>query len=412
MVDGFDKEKKYYGEVWFVENEDERQFCVMSFNGDKIWLETNLHSKKRQYKETQILGTFTGVGYFIFIDCRIQHSSSGIIETRIYKPKYTFVSSTYFINTKSLKIKEFRVVNDAITNWVGNSIWYSQTEEKLHKTYFNDIYEITKRKLQINIEHYQNFKMEKQSTLKISNRGAVKFKLENSVTILEAIGLYDQFQKVLQLVHGRSAKFKQFCFKCIGCGEWQDLYYDDTKLTKSNFPFVHSEYEKIKSSLNIILNASFTDSDFQFCLDRLMENFIGNHSSHNKRFTNSISAYEAYYKTYSKIGEISLKKRISENATIFKLIGDFQDEKWKYIPAKIVRARNYHIYSNPDNKEIYSELELLYLSFLFDYTTTYLLLSEIGNIQNHVLDNYISQGKSTFVDMQRTNTILGSNLLI
>ena len=85
MIDGFDKSKKYYGEVWFVEKEGEKQFCILSFNEDDIWLETNLHSKQRHYKEPQILGSFTGAGHFTFIDCRIQHSSSGVTETRIYR---------------------------------------------------------------------------------------------------------------------------------------------------------------------------------------------------------------------------------------------------------------------------------------------------------------------------------------
>ena len=142
-----------------------------------------------------------------------------------------------------------------------------------------------------------------------------------------------------------------------------------------------------------------------------MENFIGQQSSHNKRFTNSISAYEAYYKNYSKVGKTQLDKRIKENDEIFKRIGDLKDDVWMSFPKKVVRARDYHIHSNPDNKDVYSEFELLYISFLFDYVIAYLLLSELEGVQQYLLDEYIEQGKRTFVNMQRTNVILGSNPL-
>lgn len=411
MINGFDKNKKYYGEIWFAESEDERQFCVLFFKEDKIWLETNLHSKQRHYKETQILGSFTGVGYFTFIDCRIQYSSSGITETRIYAPKYTFVSDKHFINTQTLKVSDFYIDNDVIAKWIYSNVWYDSLEDKLHRKELTDIYDLTESGLKITIKHFQNIKMEEHTSLRISNRGAVKFELPEPVTILEAMGLYDQFQKVLQLVFGRSAKFRRFCFKCMGCGEYKDLYYNDTRLTKSTSTFIHTYYEKINDSLQPILNAAFANDTFRFCLDRLMENFIGTHTSHNKRFTNSISAYEAYYKNYSKVGKTQLDKRIKENDEIFKRIGDFKDDDWASFPKKVVRARDYYIHSNSDNKGVYSEFELLYISFLFDYVIAYLLLLEIDGVQPELLDEYIKQGKSTFVDMQRTNVILGSNPL-
>lgn len=411
MIDGFDKNKKYYGEVWFVEKEDEKQFCVMSFNDDDIWLETNLHSKQRSYKEPQILGLFTGLGYITFIDCRIQHSSSGITETRIYRAKYSFVSHQHLIDTQTLKIKEFYIVNDVISKWVSHTLWYDHTEDKLHKKIFKDEYLVENIKVKITISHYQHISTKRQRGLDISNRGAIKFELEEPIDILGAIAYYNQFQKVLQLTFGRSDKFRKFSFKCLGCGEDKDFYYNDTKLTKSTSTFIHTDYEKVKSSLKPILTAAYTDDTFKFCLDKLMENFIGKHPSHNKRFINSISAYEAYCKNYLKEGKNQLGKRIKANEEILRKIGDFADEVWKTFPNKVVRARDYHIHSNLDNKNIYSEFELLYISFLFDYTIAYLLLAELNDIEDSLLNKFVEQGKNTFVGLQRTNVILGSNPL-
>tara|TARA_R110000850_G_scaffold109507_5_gene222587 strand:- start:9146 stop:10384 length:1239 start_codon:yes stop_codon:yes gene_type:complete len=411
MIDGFDKSKKYYGEVWFTDKKNENQFCVMSFNDESIWLETNLNAKQRHYKEHQILGLFTGLGYVTFIDCRIQHSSSGITETRIYKPKYTFVSPTHLIDTQTLKVKEFFIINDVIAKWVNHTLWYDHIKDKLTKRVFTDEYEIEKIKLKVTLKHYQNINIKRQSGLHISNRGAVKFELEEPVNILTAIEFYNQFQKVLQLTFGRSEKFRRFSFKCTGCGDDKDLYYNDTHLTKSTSTFIHTDYEKVRGSLKSILTAAYTDDTFKFCLDKLMENFIGKHPSHNKRFINSISAYEAYCKNYLREGKNQLYKRIKENEEVFRKIGDFTDEVWKTFPNKVVRARDYHIHSNLDNKNIYSEFELLYISFLFDYAIAYLLLAELDDIEDLLLNKIIEQGKSTFVSLQRTNVILGSNPL-
>lgn len=404
------KNEKYYGEIWFAEQEQQKQFCVLSFIDDDLILETNLHSPKRVYKEPHIFGKFTGLGYLTFIDCRIKYSSSGITETRIYRPKYTFVSDSHLVDAVNLKFKEFIVVNDVIVKWVNFSPWYSTKDGQLIKKQFNDSYTIEDENLQIKIEHYLKYYTVKRTQLNISNQGLIKFELEESVSILSAIALYDQFQKMLQLVFGRSYKFSKFSFKCMGCDEWKSLYYNDKKLSKSTTTFVHTEYEKIKKSLPKILNAVYSNKDFRFCLDKLMENFIGKQPSHNKRFTNSIAAYEAFCKLFSKDSKNNLKKQILKYENVFKLIGKINEEEWKKFPSKVVRSRNYHVHSNTGNRDIYSEFDLLYVSFLFDFVIAYLMLSEL-EVEQELLDKYIQHGNSVFVDMKRTNTILGTNPL-
>jgi hypothetical protein len=405
------KESKYYGEVWFPDNQEQKQFCIMSFIDDDLVLETNLYSKNRVYKEPQILGVFTGLGYLTFIDCALQYSSSGITDTRIYRPKYSFISASHVIDSVNLKFKEFTVINDAIVKWVNYATWYDNIENKLIKKEFNDGYQISKIGLRISVNHYQQYRSSNRTELIILNQGSIKFVLEKPVTVLSAIELYDQFQKVLQLVFGSSSKFTKFSFKCMGCNEWKQLYYNDKKQSQSgSSAFVHTEYEKIKTSLPKILNAVYLDKDFQFCLDKLMENFIGKQPSHNKRFTNSIAAYEAFCKLFSKDSKNNLKKQILRYENIFKLIGKISEEEWLKFPSKVVRSRNYHIHSNTGNRDIFSEFDLLYISFLFDFVIAYLMLSEL-QVEQKLLNKYIQHGNSVFVDMKRTNTILGANPL-
>jgi ApeA N-terminal domain 1/Apea-like HEPN len=405
-----EKDKKHYGDIWFVGKEDQKQFCVLFFKDDDIFLETNLCSEKTVYKELQIVGVFTGLGYVTFIDCKIQSSTSGISELRVYKPKYTFISPNHFINAIDLQIKEFFIVNDAIVKWVNFSSWYDTQKNHLTKKEFKDEFKIEKENISIEIQHYINYHSKKRSELHIINKGAIKFKLVEPVNILNAIEIYDQFQKVLQLLRGGSEKFDEFSFRCLSCNEWQELYYNDKKVSKKTTTFVHTNYDEVTADLTKVLNVAYVDNDFKFCLDRLMENFINNHSSHSKRFTNSISAFEAYSKIYSGIKPSNLKKYLKHYESVFKLIGKLNEEDWESFPGKLIRSRNYHIHSDLNNKHIFTDFELLYISFLIDYVIGYLLLKNIGASQL-LLDKFIMHGSSVYVDMKRTNEILGANPL-
>jgi len=398
------KEQKYYGEVWFEDSPEQRQFCVLSFDNDNLVLETNLHNEK-SYKVSQILGAFAGLGYFTFIDCLIKFSSSGITEARVYWPKYSFRSDSHFINIEELRLKEFFIVNDSIVKWVNFANWYDKKENKLLKKEFTDKFQVDEIGLKIEIRHYINYKMPERSEFIVSNRGAVNFELEETISLLKGIELYDQFQKLLHLTFGGSSKFRKFSFKCTGCDEWVELYYNDKKFSVSTTTFVHTNYKEIKLSLPKLFTAIFSNQNFQFCLDKLMENFIGKQLSHNKRFINSIAAFEAYNKLFSDTTNNKLSKWILEHQQIFRKIGGITDEDWKEFASKVVRSRDYHIHSNIGNKDIYSEFDLLYLSFLFDFVIAYLLLKKI-EVDDKLLNKYVQHGNSVYIDMKRTNAIL------
>mgnify|MGYP000518900109 CR=1 FL=1 len=404
------KNKKYYGDIWFVGKEAQKQFCVLFFRDDDIFLETNLCSEKPVYKELQIIGTFIGVGYVTFIDCKIQSSTSGISELRIYRPKYTFISPSHFINAIDLQIKEFSIENNAIVKWVNFMNWFDTQTNTLSKKEFKDEFKIENKGLTIEIQHYINYHSKNRSELRITNKGAIKFTLDKPIAILKAIEIYNQFQKVLQLLRGSSEKFSEFSFKCLNCNELQELYYNDRNLSKKTPTFVHTNYDETRDDLSKVLGVSYNDNDFRFCLDRLMENFIANHSSHSKRFTNSISAFEAFCKIYSGITPPNLNKYIKKYESVFKLIGKLTEDDWETFPRKLIRSRDYHVHSNLNNKNIFTDFELLYISFLIDYVIGYLLLKNI-DVSNLLLNKFIMQGNSVYVDMKRTNQILGSNPL-
>lgn len=405
-----EKNKKYYGDVWFVGNENQKQFCVLTFLNDDILLETSLRSERKFYKETQIVGTFTHLGYITFIDCKIQSYTSGISELRIYKPKYSFISPNHFIDSNELLIKEFFVESNAIVKWVNFMNWYDFKKNELIKNEFKDLFELDKEDLSIEIQHYVSYKSKNRSELQILNKGAIKFNLNKPIKILEAISIYDQFQKILQLLRGGSEKFNKFSFKCLTCDKWQELYYNDKVLSKNTSIYINTEYQQVKDDLKIIFNKAYSDEDFKFCLDRLMENFIVTHTSHSKRFTNSISAFEAFSKIHSGISPPNLKKYIKKYKSIFISIGKLTEEEWSTFPSKLVRSRNYHIHSDLKNKNIFTDFELLYISLLIDYVIGYLLLKDVG-VSEFLLEEFINHGNSVYVDMKQTNEILGKNPL-
>lgn len=404
------KNERYYGEVWLPANEQDRKFAVLIPKDDEILIETNLYSYEGAYKERQIFGSFNGLGYVTLIDCKTRHSATGLINSRIYKATYCFIGISHFVNPYKLKINQFYVVNEAIVKWIDHRSFYDWNKKEIVSKDFKTEFYLPDNGLKIVIEQYLNYRGSGYE-IKIENKGKVSFQTEKPVDILEAIKYYDQFQKVLQLLRGGSAQFEKFLFKCPSCDDWQEVYYNDKKLTKSKNTYVHTTYSEIKDDLEKILKGAYSLESFQFCLDKLMENFITRESSHNKRFTNSISAYEAFIKNYSKNPRAKLPQAINQYKYIFILISDMGKDTWPEFLQKVIRSRNYHTHSNLGNKNVFTEYELLYISLLFDFVIGYLLLEKIG-VSESLLEKFKQRGKSVYVDMQWVNSILSSNPLL
>lgn len=127
------KENKYYGEVWLRTSEDIKCFCILELIEDQVFLTTNLNDRYKTYQIELIYGMFTGLGYLTFVNCKIKHNSSGIIETTVYQPKYSFICAHHIIEPVNLKLKEFQVENAAIVQWVSKMTWYNAIDEKIEK---------------------------------------------------------------------------------------------------------------------------------------------------------------------------------------------------------------------------------------------------------------------------------------
>lgn len=405
----FEKDK-YYGEVWFVDEEEEKCFSVLTINKGKVSLETNLTVNKPVYKHQIILGTFTSLGYITFVDCKIKFSQSGIIRSCIYQPKYSFISAHHFIEPINLKFKKFQISNDAIVDWIHKFHWYDFVEDKLIKQ--EDIsqnFRIDEIGLSLELKQSSSTNFGNRD-FTLSSDGYITFESDKEVSLLTAFEYYNTFQKLLQFVSAETKQFTFFSFKCLSCGEWANVYYQEDRFDKSGSSYIHLSHEEITKDLPTLIRNVYTSESFKFCLDKLMENLLGIKLSHSRRFINSIATFEAYNKLYANQKSSKLINYLTNCKDNILAIGKIEESSFDTFVSKIIRSRDYHVHSNLKNKNIYTDFELLYISFLLDYTVGLGLLQKM-NISKEIIDKVTIQGQLVYIDMQRTNRILSHDPL-
>jgi hypothetical protein len=404
------KENKYYGEVWFKTEEDKKSFCVLELINDEVHITTNLTQKFTAYQIELIYGVFTGLGHITFVNCKIINSSSGIVETKTYTPKYTFVCAHHLIEPIGLKIKEFQIDNTAIVKWVRKMHWYNAVEGKLekqedvvHKTDVSENLSITITRSTSYTSNHDFFRMD--------NVGYVGFKSKLELSVLESIDLYNTFQKFFHFIYGKSTQFKSFNFKCLSCGEWASLYYKDDFNKEGISNFITLDYDTIKDELSNVIIDWFINNDISYCSDIIIENLLSVKTSHSRRFTNSYSAFEAYsLKFGNDYKNPSVDKYLQENKELLHQITNIPIEEIKTYIKKIVRNRDYLTHRTNSKNNIFSQFELLYISLLLDYVVGIGLMKQM-KVSDKIINKIIRKAKSTYQDMQSVNNLLNKDLL-
>jgi len=402
------KQDKYYGEVWLETDTSKKCFATIEVNNGEVKLVTNLHDKLKVYQVEVIYGVFNGLGFVTFVNNKIMQGSSGITEARIYLPKYIFSSSHHNISPKDLKIKEFNIDNKAIVKWAGKMHYYDTIREELIiepdiKIEVPILHESIRLSFIRSIAHSTN-----QEFVKVENIGYVKFHSEKEVAFLEAIELYNVFQKLLLIFHGTSIQFNTFNFKCLGCNEWASAYFESDFNKEKYSSFVNIQYDFINDEFEKILREWYDNDDIQFCANIIVENLMSK-VSHSRRFTNSIAAFEAFYKRFGKGKHKKLNKRCDEYRSIISEITSIEGEDFDSFIAKIIRSRDFYVHGNQGQKDIFTQFELLYISLMFDYVVIHGLLVFI-KMSDVILDRIIAKAKSAYKDMQWVNRALGKDM--
>ena len=405
------KEDKYYGEVWFKTEQDKKCFCLLELIDDEIHLTTNLSANKTGVQVEIIYGIFTGLGYLTFVNCKIKSSSYGIVQTKIYKPEYTFSSAHHSIEPIGLKVKEFQIDNSAIVKWVRKIHFYNSIDGKLekendviHKTDISEDLSLTITKSTSYTSNHDFFRMD--------NTGYIDFKSKQQLSILESIELYNKFQKLFHFIYGKSVQFKSFNFKCLSCGNWASLYYKDD-LSKENISgYISLDYDTIKEGLSDVIKHWFTNFDINYCADIIIENLLSVKTSHSRRFTNSYSAFEAYsLKFGNKLKNSSFSKDLLEHKELLVRITNIPEDEIKTYVSRVVRHRDYLIHRTKTRNNIFSQFELLYISLLLDYVVGIGLLKQM-EVSEVIIEKIIGWAESTYQDMQSVNKLLNKDLLL
>lgn len=404
------KENKYFGEVWFKESEDDKCFCTLELINNEVYITTNLTKRYAAYQIEVIYGVFNSLGYLTFVNCKIKNSNTGIVETITYNPKYTFICAHHLIEPVNLKINEFQIDNLAIVKWVRKMHWYNSIEDRLekqedviHKTDISVSLSLTITKSTSYTSNHDFFRMD--------NVGYVDFKSKENLSILDSIEIYNSFQKLFHFIYGKSVQFKSFNFKCLSCGEWASLYYKDDFNKENISGFITLDYDTIKDELSSLIKHWYNNENIGYCADIIIENLLSVKTSHSRRFTNSYSAFEAYsFKFGKSYKNPSVEKYLLEHKEMLVDITNIPEEEMKPYVSKIVRHRDYLIHRTKSKNNIFSQFELLYISFLLDYIVGIGLMKQM-DASEKIIEKIIGRAKSTYQDMQSVNKLLNKDLL-
>lgn len=406
------KESKYYGEIWQPNNIEQTSFCVLEIKDGEIFLETNLSGDGPEYKKDLIYGKFNGLGFVTMVNNIIRHSSSGITQARIYNPEYFFSSSDHLVKLESLKIKEFKVDNIAFNDWIRQFRIYNSIDKKIEEDEkINHKIQIQDKSLELEIIKTVTYNSTKDH-LMFKNGGLISFVSSKEINILESIDLYKKFQKFLLFFFGKSSHFSSFDFKCLGCGNWISMYYSDNLVVDKSSSFIKLEYKDLKDDLKEALSKWYLNEELQFCGDIIIENLLSKKVSSSRRFTNSLSAYEAYNKRFGKSHlKPTLERYLSDSKDILCEIGKIKDEFFLSFVQKIIRTRDMFVHGNKKQINCFSKLELLYISYLLDFVVGIGLAKEM-RLSEANIKKIFDCAVSNYVHMQSTNKILSQNILI
>ena len=134
-------------------------------------------------------------------------------------------------------------------------------------------------------------------------------------------------------------------------------------------------------------------------------------TSHSRRFTNSYSAFEAYSFKFGKTHKNpTVEKYLLEHKELIHRITSIPESEIKGYVSKIVRHRDYLTHRNKTKNNIFSQFELLYISFLLDYIVGIGLMKKM-EASEEVIEKIMLRAKSTYQDMQSVNRLLNKDIL-
>lgn len=370
------KKDKYFGEVWFSERENEKQFCTLEIIENKVCLHTNLYSIESSYSVSILYGKFIDLGFVTFANCKIRNSVSGIIEYKKYIPDYVFTSFEHSINPNKLRLKSIEIENETINELIRPFHIMDSLSQKIeiknvktHEIKLND--DLT---LSFHINHEISSNVLKTT---INNYGILKINFNSEKSLLESIEIYKQFQKFCIVFFSGIKKYKYFKSKCLNCGNNFNILFDDNLAINHSLGFFNDDLLRDNEQFSTVIKNWFNNDNIKYCFDIIIENYLSVKVSNARRFVNSIATFEAFYKFISSKINKDLDKRIIDFKDDFISI-DNEIVNFTEFSKKIVRLRSFYIHSNKNETIEHDNFELLYLSLLLDHVIILKLSENLG----------------------------------
>jgi hypothetical protein len=370
------KKDKYFGEIWFPNKENEKQFCTIEIIENKVCLHTNLYSIESSYRVSILYGKFNDLGFVTFANCKIRNSVSSIIEYKEYLPTYLFVSSDEYINPYKLRLKSIEIENETINELIRPFHIMNPLSQKV------EIKSVKTHEIKLNddltLSFHKNYGIS-SNILKttINNYGVLKIDFNKEKSVLESIEIYKQFQKFCIVFFSGIKKYKYFKSKCLNCGNKFNILFDDNLAINHHQGFFDDDLLSDHEQFSTVIANWFNNENLKYCFDIIIENYLSVKVSNARRFVNSIATFEAFYKFISLKKHEELDKRIIDFEDDFISI-DNEIVDFTEFSKRIVRFRNIYIHSNKNDKIKHDNFELLYLSLLFDHVIILKLSENLG----------------------------------
>lgn len=359
------KKEKYFGEVWFFDKENQKQFCVLEIIDNNVFLNTNLSIPILTGKVDVIYGKFNDLGNLTFVNCIIKTQQSGIVEYNKYCPDFVFSSLHHSIQPKGLRLKTIEIENNTINDLIRtlhqmNPV-LNKVEIESFKTHEVEINE------DITLLFYKNYGIETSKlSANIVNHGIIKFNFKKEITLLESIEVYKKFQKFCIIYFSGIERYKSFQSVCLNCNEKYNILFNDNLEYQHGNSLFNSDFLKDKDVFSTVISNWFNNEDLAYCFDIIIENYLSKKVSNARRFTNSISSFEAFYKLFSKGNHTQLNKRIVEYELAFTSIDSSINDIVDF-GAKMIRIRDFYVHGNREQKVIHDNNDLLHYSLLIDF---------------------------------------------
>jgi hypothetical protein len=156
----------------------------------------------------------------------------------------------------------------------------------------------------------------------------------------------------------------------------------------------------------------YINEDMRFCADIILENLLSVKVSHSRRFTNSLSAFEAFSKRFELIlKNPTTEKFLKTKKNLLFEISKINEVDLDTFISKMIRTRDFYVHGNKKKTNHFPDFELLYISFLLDFIVC-IGISEALEIAPINIEKIKRRAKSIYLDMQSVNKILNENNFI